>query len=387
MSMSFRMGVGGIEHNLRICKGTSIRQNGIQERRFLNEHLVLDQELIGQSDYVDKLIHKKVEEVIKDNLDKLNEKHVKNRQLCRVCSVDDWIKKQAYTRNGKQKHIYTEFIVQLGNKYTGCPYEVQFVGDKMVDVKGQPIDNWDTGKTPAYRDNKITESKMCKKLNKIYKEFIVEFKKRNPQCIILCASIHNDERAGSHMHVNCLWLSRTKNGVGYGLSQSMAIKQQYESKGIKCNNTRKDNATNKWRSDMRVLLKQVALRHGIERLNMHNKESYRSIENFKEYKDNINEILRQEFEQKETELNAKENELIDKENEINKRNKRLNKRKELLDNKEAELIFKEKMLSTDIAKQEWFILKKDFPNYYKEIHALYMNKKSKKFDNSNVQEL
>ena len=45
------------------------------------------------------------------------------------------------------------------------------------------------------------------------------------------------------------------------------------------------------------------------------------------------------------------------------------------------------MLSTDIAKQEWFILKKEFPNYYKEIHALYMNKKSKKFDNSNVQEL
>ena len=159
MSQSFRMGTGGLEHNLRITKKQGVRQCGLMERRSLNEDLVL----FGnkhEPNYTKKIIHDVVAAEIGEKLAELNEKHIRERHPGRVRSIDEWIASQAYTRNNKKRDIVREYIIQLGNKFDGCPYEIQMdAKGNMLDVHGKKIKPWDTRQTPAYRDGKITESK------------------------------------------------------------------------------------------------------------------------------------------------------------------------------------------------------------------------------------
>lgn len=342
MSQSFCMGFGGIEHNLRITKGNSTRQNGIIERRFLNENVIVDETLLGQKNYVQKLLHNTVESVVGENLKMLNEKHIRQQHPGRVRTVDDWIKSQMYTRQGKQKEVICEYIVQVGNKRTGCPYEVERDADgNILDVTGSVIPEWDTRKRAAYKNGTITESEICKKLKQVYKDFVTRFVKENPQARVICAAIHADEYGGCHMHMNVVWFSKTKNGVGYGLSHTTAMSQQYELRGIKIGNSRTDNAQNQWRKDMKLLLKKICYEHGIEKQAMGNQEKHRTIDEYKTFKSEYCDAL--EAKQKE------------------------------LQEKEAEL-------SADIAKQEWYLLKKNYPALYKKIHSEYMLQKKKSID-------
>ena len=358
MSQSFRMGTGGIEHNLRICKGNSIRQNGIQERRYLNENFIYD-DTIDSSDYVRELVQKTIVEEIGDKLDKLNEEHIKKRHPERVRTKEQWIQSQVYTSKGKLRPIVHEYIVALGNKYTCCPYEMQLDGQgNIIDVHGDKIRTWDSRQTPAYRNGRIVESKISKLVKKVYKDFLVEFQKRNPRAKVLCASVHCDEQGGCHMHVDVLWVNNKKNDIGIGLSKTTAMKQQYEERGIVTGKSRTDNAQNLWRKEMRALLEEVALRHGISRLDMNNKESYKSIPEFKKSQDRYCQHL----EDRTTELDTREALLRDRE--------------ELVAIKEKELEEKERELSTDIAKQEWYILKKEYPENYNFIHQKYLKNKN-----------
>lgn len=332
MSQSFRMGYGGIEHNLRICKGKSVRQNGIIERRFLNENLLAD-----TTKTVDELIREKVEHEIGNTLNELNEKHIRQGHPGRVCTVDEWIKKQRYTRQGKQREIVSEYIIQVGDKYTACPYEVQKDEQgHMLDETGTVIPEWDTRKHPAYKDGNITEAAICKKLKKVYKQFLCEFIVSNPNARVLCAAIHADEHGGVHMHINVLWIAKTKNGIGIGLSKTTAMKQQYERKGEQVQNTRQNNAQNEFRKRSRELLKKVCEEYGIEQKDMGNREQYRSIKDYKKFKDEYCD----ELERKTEELKQKETEL-----------------------------------SSNMAKQEWYLLKTKYPAFYKKIHSEYMNYK------------
>lgn len=254
-------------------------------------------------------------------------------------------------------------MVQLGNKYTGCPFEMQLDKDgNILDKDGNKIKEWDTRKTPGYKDGIITESKRAKLIKKIYKDFLKEFQKANPQATVLCASIHSDEYGACHLHITVLWWSKKQNDVGYGLSYSSAMEQQFDAKGIKYNHKRYDNATTLWKTNMRVLLKQVALKHNVVRLNMHNKEKHRETDGFKKYKDAFCYEQQLEFEQKEAELIAKENEL-----------KELEQKLKSLQN---ELEDKEQELSKDIAKQEWYLLKKTHPEWYSEIHSMHLKNKN-----------
>ena len=183
LSMSFRMGFGCIEHNLRIKKGQGPRQNGIQERRFLNEHLVVDEQLLNEDKehYVDNLLHEIVKEKIGEQLYKINEKHIRQRHPKKVRTIDDWIRSQQYVRGGNQKKILCEYVVQLGNKYTASPFEMQLDKDgNILDKQGNKIKLWDTRKTPDYKDGIITESKRAKLIKQIYREFVNEFQKANP---------------------------------------------------------------------------------------------------------------------------------------------------------------------------------------------------------------
>lgn len=378
LSQSFCMGKGSLEHNLRITKGAGVRQNGVKERRFLNEDITAGNKF--EKNYVHNLIHNAVAEKIGDKLAMLNEKHIAMKEKRRVCTIDDWLKKQAYTRGDKQKKIVSEYIVSMGNRFTACPYEMQLdAKGNMLDDNGNVIPEWDTRRRPAYKDGKIIESKICKKLKKVYKDFIVAFEKANPQAQVISASIHADEGGHVHMHLSVLWWSKTKNGVGYGLAETTAIRQQYEAKGIYCNRTRFDNAQNEWRKEMRQLLKDVALEHGIERLDMGNKEKHRSIYEFQQFKDKYCEKKEKEFDTKEKAINVKQNIL-------NERRKNLFDKENDLHKKELELNEKETELSKDIAKQEWYILKKKYPDIYNLIHSEYMMKKNvnKGIDKTNI---
>lgn len=375
MSQSFCMGTGGIEHNLRIKKGVGVRQNGVLERRFLNEYPVMDKELINNSNYVQQIIHNAVEPVVKDGLEKVNQKHISNRQLCRVKTVKQWIESQQYTRNGKLKPIIREIVIQVGNKFTGCPFEYETnKNGNMVDKDGKEIPLWDTRKKLIYKNGKITESAICKKLKKVYKEFLNEFIKANPQFKIISAAIHADEKGGCHMHINYIAFSHTKNGVGFGLSSTMAIKQQLEKQGIKCKNELCNNPTIKWKNMMRKILEDVCLKNGIERLNMNNHEKHKSIYNFCKDSDArcaaIEAERNQLAEQIKDTMKAKAD-ILTQQSIMDVKNVMLNA-------KESELKEKEDALSLDIAKQEWYILKKQFPKLYQQVHTLYMQNKNKK---------
>ena len=361
LSQSFTMGTGGLEHNLRIKKSAGVRQTGQLERRHLNEDLVV----IGdknEPNYVQKLIHDVVEKEVGDKLAMYNEKCIQKGHPERVKTLDKWIESQQYMRGGKKKSITREYIVQLGNKFTGSPFEIQLDSDgNMIDINGKKIKNWDTRKIPAYKDGKVIESSVCKRIKAVYRDYLKEFKKHNKNARIICASIHCDEYAGCHMHINVIWVNKTKTGIGIGLAETSAIKQQYEDEGIKCINDRFKGAQSNWRKDMKMLLKKVAGRHDIFRVNMHNKEKHRGIKAFKAYKDDVCDT-REYLEDKEEQLVAKEKAMTDKE-------------KELAD-KEKALIDKEKELA-DMNIHELYILKKQHPEIYRQVHTIHANYVSK----------
>mgnify|MGYP006935964356 CR=1 FL=1 len=350
LSQSFSMGKGCLEHNLRITKGAGIRQNGIMERRYLNEHVIVRGD-ITQPDYEYNLLKQVIKEKIGDELNKYNERMIRGRHPERVITLEQWIDKKAYTRVGKKKKIICEYVINLGNRHTGCPYEQAKDKDgNLLDKNGKIIPLWDTRRVADYANGVIKESKISKKIKPILKDFVKEFAKANPQAEILGYSIHCDEGGAIHAHLSVLWWSKlkpTKKGktqvVGYGIAQSQAIRQQYEARGIKCGNERKNNPLTTWRKDMRQLLYEVALLHDVDRLDMGNKEKHKTQKAFGVCKDHYCEELEAEHKK--------------------------------LDEEKEKLVEKENMLSTDIAKQEWYILRKQHPELYKAIHAEYLKEK------------
>lgn len=353
LSQSFCMGHGNIEHNLRQLKGQGIRQNGIQERRFLNVYS--DTNVNSE-----RLVNDTIAEVIKKPLAKLNEKHISKGHTERIKTIADWIKTQRYVKGDKPRQIVHEVVVQVGDKITGCPFEVQ--RDKqgrMLDVYGHVVPEWDTRKKLAYKDGTITESTISKRLKRVYKQYVKEFKKKNPQIRVLCWSVHGDENGGLHLHINFIAFSYTKNGVGIGLSKTTAFKQQYEAQGVTCGNDRTNNAQNMWRNDMRALLEQVCLKNGITRKDMENHERHRSIKEFYKFKNEYCDKL----EQKESELENKEDKLYIQ--------------AEMLKDKFEILKQKESETNKSMVKNEWYILKTKHKEWYKIIHEEYeKNKKS-----------
>ena len=348
MSQSFCQGHGNIEHNLRQLKdngnGHGIRQNGIQERRFINVYS--DTNVNSE-----KLINDTIAKRIKEPLAKLNEKHIASGHPERVRTIADWIKTQRYVKGDKPRQIVHEIVVQVGNKIDGCPYEIQ--RDKqgrMLDIHGRIVRDWDTRKKLAYKDGTITESAISKRLKRVYKQFVREFQKKNPQLVVLCWAVHGDELGGLHLHVNYIAFNKTKNSVGVGLSKTTAFKQQYESMGITCGTDRKNNAQNMWRNDMRALLEQVCLKNGITRKDMENHEPHRDRKKFYEFKDKYCD----EMEQRENKLELQEELIKDK--------------MELLKQKEKEIIEKEKEVNKSMVKNEWYILKTKHADWYEIIH-------------------
>lgn len=347
MSQSFSMGSGSIEHNLRIKKGKGLRQNGCLERRFINEHMVVDEELIkDKKTYSEKLIEKIVAKEIGDRLYKINEKHLQQGHPNRVKTLKQWIENQMYDSKGKQRAIVNEYIVQIGDMWDATPYEKAVdENGNILDKNGKTIPLWDTRRRAGYKDGIITESQMSKKLKKVYRHFLKEFEKENPRARIVAASVHGDE-ASLHLHLSVCWIADRKNDVGISLAYTTALAQQYADKGIKTDNRKRNrNATTMWRDDMKKLLERVCLEHGIKRKIMHNKEKHKAIKPYQRFADARSEAFEKEFEKRDKELNQRENELNKKSMVLEERNanekKIINKKQALLDRREAKLKEKE----------------------------------------------
>ena len=362
MSISFCMGNGNIAHNYRNTKGRGIRQNGIMERRFINEYGVNTGngvEIVKDVSGVEseELIKKIVAEEVSEALAKLNEKQIASGHPERVKTLEQWMEAQQYVKGGNRKKIISEFVIQVGDKFSGIPYipETDNEGN-MLTRSGMRIPEWDTRKVPAYRRNKIVESKISKELKVVYREFVKEFEKRNPCVRVIGYGTHGDEGGGVHCHVMALFVGKTKNGTGVCLSKTTALKQMYAERGIKTKETRKDNAQNLFRQEMRDLLEEICNKHGIARLDMHNKEKHRSNKEYGRFSDRRCEAM----ERRENDLKVKE--FI------------LDEREQVLKEKEAKLKKKEEMLASDIVKQEWHWLRTQHKEWYKIIHEEYQKK-------------
>ena len=349
-SESFAMGTGTLEHNLRIKKGKGLRQNGVLERRHLNEYLVVDKDLLKDpKTYTQKLIEKVVGEEIGDRLREANERNIRNRHYDKVRTLSEWIDAQRYMKNNKEHSIVSEYLVALGDKYTGCPYEIQLDGDgNMIDTHGNVIRPWDTRHKPAYKDGIITESRISKKFKQACKKFLVAFKKKNPRARVISAAVHCDEGGGVHMHINVIWVASVQRDVGISLSKTTAMEQQYAEQGIVCKNTKKVNAQSMWRADMYQLWIDVCRECGIERRDMHNKNKHISKKEYYGFADRRSEAFEnrdRELNEREASLDKKEKQVLEKENRITNQQEALCRRQERVEKMEHDISVKQDELN------------------------------------------
>lgn len=348
LSQSFEMGNGNVEHNFRYCKGRNMRQNGIVERRFINEHIVCDTALLERCkqnrklDYASEKIKEILLPMVMDRLVEYNEHQVKTKHKGRVITLDDWLDKKSYTRSGKVHKIFSEYIFTAGDMFTACPYEYDTAHGLPLDNDGNVIFPWNTDKRPAYKNGKIKESAIAKKMKSVFKDLTDEFLKRNPNAHAIAGEVHGDEGGAIHYHLDVLWTSKADDTLGIGLGDTSAMREQYERRGIKCNNTRYDNAMTKWQKETRKLWEEVCLRHGIKRLVMDNDEEHKEIEKFMKSNDKRAKMFRRMQEElaEKTMMERKQLELDRKQ--FDEKVKFLDKYVERIDKREAELAEREK---------------------------------------------
>lgn len=250
LSLSFVPGRGNIEHNLRIKNGNP-RTWGIRERKEWNEVLV------------NRDVRDVLRETFEPAIAKYNEKQIADKRYNRTKTVDDWIE----TQLKKKTRPYTEYIIQLGNKLTGCTYEHEIGKDgfQIDESTGTRIMPWQTKKTPkpALVNGKIVEGKRCKYLKRVYEKLLNRFQKENPGMKIVCATIHADETGGVHMHVDAVPVGKTLNGIGLTTAPTSYYRDRLDELGVTYGKTRKDNAQKTWQAMMREALTDEAKQYGI----------------------------------------------------------------------------------------------------------------------------
>lgn len=293
LTLSFAHGKGDLDHNARRKNGNS-RTYATRERRVWNEPLV-------EQD-VDAVLEREYGAALRA----YNEKQIAGRHPERCKTITDWVKAQR--RGGRP---YTEYVVQLGNRLTGCPYEyVTDVNGNMLDENGRIILPWQTRKTPAplVRDGLIHVSEEYRRLKEVYKDAFKKWNKWNPDMVIVGAYIHADERGGVHMHLDCICKSKAKNGIGMGIGVTGCLKQMLDREGVAYGTTRKDNAQKVWTRLMRKRLTKLAKEHGFTIVDGHCKgKPHLSTPAFIEKENTKNDYLdkmHEELLQKEHELNA-----------------------------------------------------------------------------------
>ena len=285
MSQSFACGNGSIEHNLRKLKGKGIRQNGIVTRRKWND-------VIKDIDWKQAL-----RERVQPLIDDYNKKQLEKGRTNRVKTFEQWLDSVQYTKQGKQKNVYTEVVVQVGDRFTGSPYEVERNEQgQVLDKNGNVIPVWDTRRQPAPKDGRYLQSTVSRQLKKVYRRVVKEFEKKHPNAIITTAVTHMDEHGGCHLHLNIIWLPKTRIGIGVGVGKTSGVAEYLDSIGVKYDNTkRKDNALKVWTELWRYeYLPAICREFGIERQDMGQAgRTHKSVDEYKEFADRRSEAVEQ----------------------------------------------------------------------------------------------
>lgn len=293
VTLSFAHGAGDLDHNARRKNG-NVRTYAMRERRVWNETLIeQDVDAVLEHEYGSALRA-------------YNEKQIAGRHPERCKTMEQLV--HAQRRGGR---AYTEYVVQLGNRLTGCPYE--WVTDEhgnMIATNGQVIMPWQTRKTPAplVRDGKLFMSDTGIWLKKFYKSVYQKWNEWNPDMIVVGAYIHADEKGGVHMHLDCVCKSKSQNGIGLSIGVTGCLRQMLDREGIKYGTSRKDNAQKTWTKQMRQRLTELAKQHGYTIVDGHCKgKKHKSTPEYIEEENIKNDYLDKKHEaliKKESELNA-----------------------------------------------------------------------------------
>lgn len=350
MSQSLAMGDGDIAHNLRYRRGRNMRQNGVRERRFLNEYIGIDEALLRRcqenrrTDYAHEKIKEIVLPLIRDRLLEYNEKQMRTRHSNRVMTVDDWLKKRACIRNGKQRKLFAEYIFTVGDMFSCCPYEHEERNGLPIDKDGECIFPWNTNKRPIYKDGKITESSISKKAKRVFRELVKEIEKRNKYAHVIAGAIHCDEGGATHLHLDIAWVvPRPDDPLGVRIGETVGMRQQYIDRGLTPPDKRNENAMTWWQQETRQLFEEVCLRHGIRRKMMDNKEKHRTTKEFQKYNDKRAEYfyelqrgIEESTAQERERLQSWENELKAKEDFMQEHIRRIDERERRIEERENE---------------------------------------------------
>ena len=332
-TLSFAHGKGDLDHNAR-------RKNGNDRTYVTRERRVWNETLIEQN--VDDVI----ERVYGAALRAYNEKQLAGRHPERCKTMEQWVHSQ---RRGAKP--YTEYVVQLGDRLTGCPYE--YVTDKngnMIATDGTVILPWQTRKNPAplIRDGKLFMSDEGIRLKSFYKVVYENWKSWNPDMIIVGAYIHADEKGGVHMHVDCICKNKANNGIGLGISVTGCLRQMLDNQGITYGKTRYDNAERTWTNLMRRRLTELAKEHGYNIVSGHcagrKKRSTKQFIVEENIRNDVLDKMHESLIEKEHELNSWQQSLSEAAAEQDARADYINERESVISDKERAVREKEDAL-------------------------------------------
>lgn len=172
--------------------------------------------------YIDKDIREVYHDIFDDSIDKYNAKQKRKDR-----KIDDYYLK---VKHDKKTKNFQELVVQVGNK-----------------------------------DNPL-ENEMAEK---IYKEFVDEFIKNNPQMIVFGAYVHIDE-ATPHLHLDYIPVATYSRGLEKRVSNDRAIKQMGFS------------GWNEWREEQFLSLEKIMSKNNIKRDFMNNTERHRTVSGYKQ---------------------------------------------------------------------------------------------------------
>lgn len=208
LSMSISKGKGNQKHNTREQKEHPIN---VDHERTKDNIVICNYE-----------IHEAYNKLFKDVLEEYNAKQKRTDR-----KIKDYYK---HIANSKREKTFHELVVQIGDKY-------------------------------KHPDNSTSIS--------IYKQFVEEFKKNNPQMPVIGAYIHLDE-ATPHLHLDYIPIAtEQKRGLRNRVSNDLAIKQQ----GYK-------NWEN-WKDTQFKTLELIAKGHNITREYQYNTEKHRTVDGYK----------------------------------------------------------------------------------------------------------
>lgn len=258
-TVSMPQGRGSRYHNLRLYEyyGMEVPSNIDVSRS--DENVIL----------IDMTLTEAYGAIFGKALKEYNDKQTRNDR-----KIKDYVKHISNSKNGEQ--LFYEYVMQWGSK------------EDFVD-------------NPKNRET----AKQC------LIEYVEEFKKNNPQLIVIGAYIHMDE-ASPHLHLDYVPVAfGYKRGLSVRNSLDKAMKQMgYIPKGKQ---SKTNNATQVWKASERARFAKICKDHGLQvedekqwgRANL-------SVEEYKRARDKMEEDLQAEFADKTKELQELETDIAER---------------------------------------------------------------------------